>query len=355
MSLKCPPGSTYKWSTMYRLTKKSTDGYVTIAPKQRAAQSNCATNNDMVIHGAYCATMEPVTTAICDDDSTPASDLVSTAGSQHANGVEQDFGRGLLFSTDETISPALPTKRPIRRRVSAISGDDDAQQTVLKQEPEAEQYASDRTDLSIALNPFCSVTSDSAATTSPGVQEIAVAATTSQEMKTIRSELRLLRAEVVSLRRNYEANNRLLQRLMDNETLSLPLPFVSIDELKTFDSQLHDPSVKTRLIPHFFGVTGNTVRQLVRDTMQRLMLRSVAAKITYSGAGHTFAFKRTNINGIIHVFIGERLGNSVSYERISACIRAWLRSVRHNKPTAVSSTDTVMDTNTTDLGPEFHG
>ncbi|CAH8619934.1 unnamed protein product, partial [Dicrocoelium dendriticum] len=85
-------------------------------------------------------------------------------------------------------------------------------------------------------------------------------------------------------------------------------------------------------VNHLCAVHGANVQLVVRGTMERLMIRSVAAEIYYSGAGGLFALRRTNMNGIVQGIIRQRMGDAASDADITRHIKTWLHSARHKRP-----------------------
>ncbi|CAI2737684.1 unnamed protein product [Dicrocoelium dendriticum] len=129
-----------------------------------------------------------------------------------------------------------------------------------------------------------------------------------------------------------EAMLQMLQRQSQSVAPGLSLPFISLSELKRYDERLKDPDFKIRVVNHLGAVHGDNIQLIVRGTMERLMTRSVAAEINYSGARGSFAFRRTNMNGLVQGLIRQRMGDAASDADITRHIKTWLHSARHKRP-----------------------
>ncbi|CAH8623065.1 unnamed protein product [Dicrocoelium dendriticum] len=104
---------------------------------------------------------------------------------------------------------------------------------------------------------------------------------------------------------------------------SLPLPVTTVAELEMFDDDLKDEQRKQQF----------DVNETTRLMLERIMPRSVAAQINFSGANKTFAFRKTLIytvlkSVLLHRFV--EVGTTPAH--VANTVKGWLHTVRHSRP-----------------------
>ncbi|CAH8573809.1 unnamed protein product, partial [Dicrocoelium dendriticum] len=285
----------------------------------------------------YYAAVKNHTAPDVDVVSTAVSIIVSTISFQHAREMERQSERGMLPSTDDTIPMGLPAKRAIRRPVRSSSDDEDAARPSKPKRPSAATYARAPSSLFSGISPSRPGPSTSNLIAPPVIADVPPSnLDVLHELQAIKSlfldELCLIRSELVGHRRMSEAMLQMLQRQSQSVAPGLSLPFISLSELKRYDERLKDPDFKIRVVNHLCAVHGDNIQLIVRGTMERLMTRSVAAEINYSGARGSFAFRRTNMNGLVQGLIRQRMGDAASDADITRHIKTWLHSARHKRP-----------------------
>ncbi|KAF5396942.1 hypothetical protein PHET_10283 [Paragonimus heterotremus] len=123
--------------------------------------------------------------------------------------------------------------------------------------------------------------------------------------------------------------------------LDLPIPVTSVTELELLERRLLEPTFHAAMVDTFKAISAPNLGALVRAMMERLMTRTVARCITYSGAQNTLAFKKTQLKAFIMGQVHERTEYSgVPDADIADFCKKWLHCAR-DKRTALSSSSVV--------------
>ncbi|KAF7248010.1 hypothetical protein EG68_09668 [Paragonimus skrjabini miyazakii] len=123
--------------------------------------------------------------------------------------------------------------------------------------------------------------------------------------------------------------------------LDLPIPVTSVTELELLERRLLEPTFHAAMVDTFKAISAPNLGALVRAMMERLMTRTVARCITYSGAQNTLAFKKTQLRAFIMGQVHERTEYSdVPDADIADFCKKWLHCAR-DKRTALSTSSVV--------------
>ncbi|KAF8565600.1 hypothetical protein P879_05416 [Paragonimus westermani] len=90
-----------------------------------------------------------------------------------------------------------------------------------------------------------------------------------------------------------------ITRLANRKTPCLPLPVTSVTQLEEVDRKMLQFKFQSAMADYFQGISAPSAAALVRNMMERLMTKTVAAQTTYSCAHNTFAFKRTQLKAFL--------------------------------------------------------
>ncbi|KAF6778313.1 hypothetical protein AHF37_02376 [Paragonimus kellicotti] len=135
--------------------------------------------------------------------------------------------------------------------------------------------------------------------------------------------------------------------------LDLPIPVTSVTELELLERRMLEPTFHAAMVnlhlhsrahiqvDTFKAISAPNLGALVRAMMERLMTRTVARCITYSGAQNTLAFKKTQLKAFIMGQVHERTDYSgVPDADIADFCKKWLHCAR-DKRTALSTSSVV--------------
>ncbi|CAI2738704.1 unnamed protein product, partial [Dicrocoelium dendriticum] len=117
-------------------------------------------------------------------------------------------------------------------------------------------------------------------------------------LDTVLDSQRKMSTDIAAMKNSIRTCSEVVNRREMNT--SLPLPVTTVDALREFDDSLKDPKQKQQLVNYLNFVHGLHVKEAARQMMDRILTRSVAASINFSGAHDTFSFRKTILYSVLN-------------------------------------------------------